>query len=285
MARWRRYVGGIGAGYEHPIVGGNLYVLDRLHSPQLGNERDILIYLPGSYDLEGRHYPVVYMHDGQNLFDPRTSYSGEWGVDDALAGLCGEGIEAIVVGIPNMGERRLAEYSPFPDARLGGGDGDDYLTFIAETLKPLIDADFRTRPEREHTGIVGSSMGGLISLYAFFARPDIFGFAGAMSPSLWFGRGAIFAYLEEAAHIPGRIDLDIGTREGDGMVRNTQTLRDLLLAKGYELDRSLRYVEAEGAEHNEAAWGGRLRDEFRFLLGPEAPAREAPEPPLAPAAD
>jgi predicted alpha/beta superfamily hydrolase len=286
MARWRRYVGGIGAGYAHPIVGGTLYILDQLHSPQRGNDRDIVVYLPASHDTGERRYPVLYMHDGQNLFDPQTSYAGEWGVDDTLAGLSDEGLEAIVVGIPNMNDQRLTEYSPFPDARLGGGDGDAYLSFITDTLKPLIDADFRTRPGREQTGIIGSSMGGLISLYAFFDRPDVFGFAGVMSPSLWFGQGAIFRYLEAAPFVPGRLDLDIGTREGPNMVRNVQLLRDVLLAKGYRLDDSLRYVEDEGAEHNEAAWRGRLRDELLFLLpSADASAGTAPAAPLAPAAD
>jgi predicted alpha/beta superfamily hydrolase len=286
MARWRRYVGGIGSGYQHPIVGGTLYVLDQLHSPQRGNDRDIVVYLPASHDAGERRYPVLYMHDGQNLFDPQTSYAGEWGVDDTLAALSGEGLEAIVVGIPNMGDQRLTEYSPFPDAHLGGGDGDAYLSFITDTIKPLIDADFRTLPDREQTGIIGSSMGGLISLYAFFDRPDVFGFAGVMSPSLWFGQGAIFRYLEAAPFTPGRLDLDIGTREGPNMVRNVQLLRDTLLAKGYTLDHSLRYVEDEGAEHNEAAWRARLREALRFLLpDPNGTAGTIPATPLAPAAD
>jgi predicted alpha/beta superfamily hydrolase len=281
MADWHRYGGPAGDRHGHPILGGSLLTHEGFHSPQLRNDRNILVYLPASYDDGARRYPVLYMHDGQNLFDPATSYAGDWGVDDALAGLRADGLEAIVVGIPNSGEGRLDEYSPFPDARLGGGDGDAYLSFIVETLKPCVDADFRTLPDRDHTGIMGSSMGGLISLYAFFERPEIFGFAGVMSPSLWFGRGAIFRYLEESPYVQGRLDLDIGTSEGAVMVRNAQLLRDLLLAKGYRLDQSLRYVEDEGAGHNEAAWGGRLRDALLFLLLGRATA----PPLLAAAAD
>jgi predicted alpha/beta superfamily hydrolase len=263
MSEWRDYGTMQGGGFR--ATGGRLLVREGVRSPQLGNERRILVYLPDGYETGQRRYPVVYMHDGQNLFDPQTSYAGEWGVDDTLAALGIEGRAAIVVGIPNMGERRLAEYSPFPDARLGGGEGEGYLDFVAETLKPLIDREFRTLPDRKQTGIVGSSMGGLISLYGFFHRPEVFGFAGVMSPSLWFARGAIFGYLEEAPFIPGRINLCVGTREGSGMLKNAQTLRDLLRRRGYRLDQSLRYVEAE-AEHHESAWGERLPDALRFLL-------------------
>jgi predicted alpha/beta superfamily hydrolase len=265
MNEWREYGVTHGAGDPFRAAGGTLLARDGVHSPQLANERRILVHLPGDYETSGRRYPVIYMHDGQNLFDPQTSYAGEWGVDDALAALDDEGLAAIVVGIPNMGDRRLAEYSPFPDARLGGGDGEAYLGFIADTLKPLIDRDFRTLPDRKHTGIAGSSMGGLISLYGFFHRPETFGFAGVMSPSLWFARGAIFRYLEDAPFVPGRIHLCVGTREGTGMLKNAQLKRDLLRRKGYRLDHSLQYLEAD-ADHHESAWGARLPAALQFLL-------------------
>lgn len=267
MADWRRYDGPDGSGCTHPIVGGDLRLLDRLYSPQLGNERHILVHLPASYDAEPwRCYPVLYMHDAQNLFDPHTSYAGAWEVDDVLAELRHEGLEAIVVGIPHMGDGRLTEYSPFPDPRHGGGAGGAYLAFVADTVKPLIDADFRTLPEREQTGILGSSMGGLISLFAFFERPATFGFAGVMSPSLWYGRDELFRYLAAAPFVAGRLDLGVGTAEGGGMVPNAQTLRELLLSKGYRLGESLRYVEEEGAGHHEWAWRCRLRDALLFLV-------------------
>ena len=272
MSEWTDYnASRVGATGFRPAA-GTLLVRDGIYSPQLANERRILVHLPDDYAHSGRHYPVVYMHDGQNLFDPQTSFAGEWGVDDALAALRDQGLAAIVVGIPNMGDRRLAEYSPFPDARLGGGDGEDYLDFIAGTLKPLIDREFRTLPDRAHTGILGSSMGGLISLYGFFHQPEVFGFAGVMSPSLWFGRGAIFRYLEEAPFVPGRLHLCIGTREGQGMVQNAQLLRELLQRRGYRPDQTLRYVEVE-ADHHESAWGARLPDALRFLLS----RNEAPQ--------
>ncbi len=270
MADWQDYSSQHGAWGGHPIVGGTLRVLRGCHSAQLGNSRDILVHLPHSYDRSDRRYPVIYMHDGQNLFDPRTSFAGEWGVDDALAAIDDCAVEAIVVGIPNSGMRRLDEYSPFPDPRLGGGDGDAYLSFIIDTLKPIIDADFRTRPEREHTGVVGASMGGLISLFAFFERPEVFGFAGVMSPSLWFADGAIFRYIDDSPFVRGRLALDIGTAEASVMVHDARRLHEQLLGKGYLAGRELRYVEDEGAGHNEAAWGGRICGVLRFLLAGQA---------------
>ncbi len=134
---------------------GNIRRLDRVHSPELDNQRDIHVYLPPSYAQSGRHYPVVYMHDGQNLFDHAMSFAGEWGVDETLERIAHEGVEAIVVGVPNMGAARTTKYSPYRDDRLGGGHGDAYLRFLTDTLKPLVDKQFRTRREPEHTGLAG----------------------------------------------------------------------------------------------------------------------------------
>ena len=148
---------------------GALKILKSFASPQLGNQRDILVYLPPSYgESAQRRYPVIYMQDGQNLFDARTSFAGEWDVDRTLDATSDQGIEAIVVGIPNMGADRAREYSPFDHPKHGAGNGDAYLSFITDTLKPVIDADFLTQPERDATGIVGSSLGGLIALYVCF---------------------------------------------------------------------------------------------------------------------
>jgi predicted alpha/beta superfamily hydrolase len=221
------------------------------------------------------------MQDGQNLFDQALSYAGEWQVDETMEMLSREGIEAIVVGVPNAGVHRIDEYGPFKDQRLRkGGRGDWYVAFLANTVKPLIDRDFRTMPEREHTGVLGSSMGGLISLYAFFCRSEVFGFAGVMSPSLWFAQGAIFHYVQQAAARPGRIHLDIGTHEGHDTrlvagtlstytsryLASAHRMRDLLDRKGYRLDCDLQYQEEEEATHNEAAWARRLPSALRFLL-------------------
>jgi predicted alpha/beta superfamily hydrolase len=213
------------------------------------------------------------MHDGQNLFDRATSFGEEWEVDQTLEAASRDGLEAIVVGIPNAGEKRLDEYGPFVEPRRGGGRGDAYVSFVTDTVKPIVDADFRTLPGRAHTGIAGSSMGGLVSLYAFFHRPDTFGFVGAMSPALWFGQRRIFDYVDAAPFVEGRLYLDCGTREGVVEMVDVARLRDLLMNKGYRLHRDLVCVIERGAGHDERAWGGRLLRAFRFLVTGETHAR------------
>lgn len=266
MADWKDYEPALDP--HRAGVVGSIKHLPHVHSPQLGNDRDLLVYLPPSYDAGDRRYPVVYMHDGQNLFDPATSFSGEWEVDQTLEQASEEeGLEAIVVAIPNMGAERTNEYSPFVDHSNGGGKGERYVEFLAETVKPLVDADFRTLPGRDHTGVAGSSMGGLISLYAFFRRPDIFGFAGVMSASLWFADRAVLGWVEEQAFAGGRIYIDVGMKEGQKTVDDVLRLRDLLEAKGYRnLDDLLCVVDTAG-DHSERAWSRRLKRQMRFLLG------------------
>ena len=265
MAIWRDYRDHR-PGDAHTVA-GTLKVLEGLWSPQLANHRDILVYLPPSYGEGKRRYPVLYMHDGQNLFDEATSYAGEWGVDEAMEGLSAEGIEAIMVGIPNAGPLRFSEYSPFHTTRAGRAQGQHYLQFVVETVKPLVDRDFRTLPDRQHTGIAGSSMGGLISLFAFFHHRETFGFVGAMSPSLWLGRGALFSYVERTPFVPGRIYLDAGTREGtERFTADVRQMHITLVEKGYRARQDLLYVEEVGAIHHESAWRRRLPQALRFLL-------------------
>jgi predicted alpha/beta superfamily hydrolase len=261
-----------GAGTQ-PATGqivGNIRLLAAVRSPQLGNVRDVQVYLPPSYAGSGRHYAVIYMHDGQNLFDATTSFAGEWRVDDTLERIAADGVQPIVVAIPNMGADRAHEYTPFVDPRRGGGHGDAYLDFIVHTLKPEIDRRFRTRHERAYTGIIGSSLGGLISLYAFFRHPDVFGFAGVMSPALWWAEQAIFPYVLRYPRWNGRIYTDIGTAEGRAQVRNARLMVRYLRRTAERPRRDLLYVEDKGAGHHEAAWAGRFERAVRFLL-PHAP--------------
>ncbi len=223
------------------------------------------MYLPPTYG-GNRRFPVVFMQDGQNLFDPATSHAGDWGLLRALDALTAAGLETIVVGVSNLGTERLAEYSPFVDVKNGGGRGDLYVAFLTETLKPMIDRRFWTRPDRAHTGIAGSSMGGLISLYGFFRASNVFGFAGVLSPSLWFSGAAIFPFIESEPVVPGRIYLDVGLQEGEPHVTNVRRLRDLLRAKGYRSGEDLRSVEDPNGAHDEASWGRRLPQALSFLL-------------------
>ncbi|MBK8984974.1 MAG: alpha/beta hydrolase [Chloroflexi bacterium] len=274
-------------------VSGTLRVTQGVLSPRLHNRRDIFVYLPPSYAYSQRHYPVLYMHDGQNLFDNARSFAGEWRVDETMERMGHERhLEAIVVGIPNMGHQRMDEYSPFYHPGFGGGKGDEYLGFIVHTLKPLIDQDFRTLPGKPYTGIMGSSMGGLISLYAFFHHADVFGFAGVMSPSLWFANYAMLEYVETAVFNPGRLYMDAGTREyGDANMETTKPradsrhyyasvrrLKRILVSKGYRPQRDLLHVEEKWAAHNEAAWERRLPVAIEFFLrgnGVSSPTNES----------
>ena len=260
---------------------GAIHVLPAVESPQLGNRRDILVYTPGSYERGITRYPVIYMQDGQNLFDPATSFAGDWGLKAALARASRRGIEAIIVAIPNMGTARIDEYSPFEDPKAGGGHGNEYLRFLIDTVKPLVDERFRTLPDRAHTGIAGSSLGGLISLYAFFDRPDVFGFTAALSPALWFANAAIVRLAERAlpprtaAGGGGRIYIDVGLQEGGAHVALARKFRDTLLAKGYAAGRDLRFVEDRYGKHHESAWGRRFRKALPFLLQNGARGRPA----------
>ena len=262
MTQWLDYADAYGPTHT---VSGTVKVLRQVASPQLDNRRDLLVYLPPAWE-GGGDFPVVYMHDGQNLFDRSTSYAGEWEVDKRLDAAAGEGLEVIVVGIPNMGAARLDEYSPFPDPKHGGGRGDAYLDFLVETVKPLVERDFPVRHGVANTGIAGSSMGGLISLHGFFQRPETFGFACAMSPSLWFGGRAIFEQVAalEAPH--GRLYIDIGTRENPAAVADARRLLDKLVRHGYRRGRDLRFVLDRDGRHHEEDWGKRLRIALEFLL-------------------
>lgn len=267
MENWHNYPPEHDAA-EHTVV-GHMLVLEKVHSPELHNERDIYVYLPPSYGRGEQRYPVLYMHDGQNLFDQATAFSGEWQVDETMEEVAAKGLEAIVVGIPNMGGERCDEYSPFVDPRFaGGGCAKPYMQFTVKTLKPLIDRDFRTLPDKAHTGMVGSSMGGLVSVYGLFRHPETFGFIGAMSPSLWVDERSILEYVGRATGVMGRIYLDIGTGEGAAHVQNVRHLRDLLLSQGYVPGRELMYVEEEGAGHEEAAWARRFRQVLAFFMAP-----------------
>lgn len=256
---WRNYV----ESREQHTVTGDVLIREGVYSPQLNNNRDVLVYLPPSYGA--RRYPVIYMHDGQNLFDAVTSFAGEWGVDETLEALSEEGIEAIVVGIPNYGKQRIREYNPFDNRRFGRGRGELYLRFIVETLKPDIDRTFDTLPDRAHTGILGSSMGGLISLYGFLRYPAVFGFVGAMSPAFWIAAQEMTTLIEHSPRLPGKIYLDMGRHEMQrktGYLPVVPGIAGQLKEKGF----NVLYVEDQEGRHLEADWRRRLPDALRFLL-------------------
>jgi len=254
---------------------GTHQVVTDIPGPTEGETRTVVVHLPGAYDEEVRRYPVIYMQDGQNLFDNSTSYAGSWELTDELISASRLGADAIIVGIYHASQHRIAEYSPFVDDRVGGGNAEAYLTWMADVLRPAINDRYRTLPAREQTGVAGSSMGGLLSLYAVFQRSEIFGFAAVMSPSLWFARGAIFDWVRGQSFVDSRIYLDVGAREGEHTLANVQRLRDMLIEKGYRQGERLRYVEDAVGVHHERAWGRRFRKVLPVLLAVSPPQRSS----------
>jgi predicted alpha/beta superfamily hydrolase len=244
----------------------------KFHSEILPDDRMVSVYLPPQYLQQGeRRFPVFYLQDGQNLFDGRTSYiAGKtWNANTTADRLAEAGeIEPIIlVGVANTGLRRMAEYTPTRDFKMGGGEGRNYGRLLIEELKPLIDRTYRTLPEAKNTAVGGSSLGGLISLYLGFAHPEAFGKIAVMSPSLWWDHGSILNAITQQVTKPGlRIWLDMGTAEGTRHLRDADMLERLLVKRDWKLGVDLAYVKAQGAVHDEQAWSDRFGDVLRFLF-------------------
>jgi predicted alpha/beta superfamily hydrolase len=243
------------------------------HSNLLGNDRAVWLYLPASYSENTRAtYPVLYMHDGQNLFDPSAPWGG-WHVGDTLnaAGEDGSIRELIVIGPENAGTKREWEYTPdYDKSEKDGGGGDLYLRFLLEELKPQVDAMLRTRAGRSTTGVLGSSLGGLISAYAGVTKASSFGIVGAMSPSTWWNNDVIVSDVQgSVAPRPDRVYVDYGDPDDGG--EDT-----ILLVQAYQ---SIGYVEGSnfhayvqpGGLHQENYWAQRLPGALQFLWGPRVP--------------
>lgn len=237
--------------------------------------RNVLVYFPPVYGVDPeRRYPVLYMHDGQNLVNPLDAFGGVvWGVDETAQSLIlNEQIEPIIiVGIYNSGENRLDEYTQVKSrgGRLKGrgGEADAYGRMIIEELKPFIDNQYLTKPEREYTALGGSSLGGLVSLYLGFKRPDVFSRLAILSPSVWWANNQIIREIAVGGdHLPLRIWLDIGRREGSRIKHQVRALRELLLANGWHEDLDLAYFEFPEAEHNESSWAQRFGEVLKFLF-------------------
>lgn len=255
---------------------GTLRLHRRFPSRVLGNQRDVVVWLPPGMDGRRRRHPVVYFQDGQNLFDPLTAFLGQaWHAGRTAAGLirAGEIAAPIMVGIYNTGFARMNEYAPTRGA-FSGWDGEAcrsrglgrrYARFVAEEVKPFIDRRYPTRPEREHTAIAGSSMGGLAALYCALWQPRVFGAAGVMSASAWWDDRAPEKFVAGLKTKPAvRLWLDTGTAEPGW--ENTRRLREALVARGWREGEDLHYLEVEGGEHNEAAWGARVGPMLQWLL-------------------
>ncbi|RMF82008.1 MAG: alpha/beta hydrolase [Planctomycetota bacterium] len=261
------------------------------HSPQLKNARTIAVYLPPGYDdhLDER-YPVLYMHDGNNIFDARTAFAGvEWNADETAERLISAGAirPLIIVGIYNTAAR-IDEYTPWPSPRGDGrgGRADDYLAFIVETLKPFIDETYRTLPGREDTGVAGSSLGGLVSLYAVFRHPRTFGRAGVISPSLRWANGRMLDYVRQAeSPKPLRMWIDMGTAESgepgapeSPEVAACRELTKALIAKSYRPEADFHLEIVENGRHNEADWALRFGNVLEYLYPPQPKPRRGRRP-------
>ncbi len=256
------------------------YRVYSFHSDVLASDRPVLVYLPPGYEENPtRRYPVMYLHDGQNVFDGRTSYVANctWRAHTTADRLTSEAAmePVILVAVANAGMGRMAEYTPTRDARLGGGLGPAYGRVLVEELKPAIDGIFRTLSGPEHTGVGGSSLGGLISLALGFWYPGDFGKLAVMSPSIWWNGGSILRLVSHAEPRPkAKIWMDMGTAEGARHMHDADMLADLLEERGWTEGVDLRYERVEGAVHDEAAWARRLGDVLSFLF-PILPARSA----------
>ena len=255
---------------------GQLRKHEQFRSRFLRNQRDLIVYMPPGYaDQSRRHFPVLYLHDGQNLFDGATSFipGQDWHAGQTADRSIQSGAVAplIIVGMYNT-RARIREYTPTEVPKLGGGRADRYAKFLIEEVKPFIDREYRTLSSSQHTGIGGSSLGGLVSLYLGLQHSRIFGKIAALSPSVWWNQQVIHRLARTAPVEPRpRIWLDIGTREGPRIVQDVEKFRDVLLEKGWKFRKDLHYERVEGAEHNEAAWAQRVGPFLRFLYS----AREA----------
>ncbi|HEX2779229.1 MAG TPA: alpha/beta hydrolase-fold protein [Gemmatimonadaceae bacterium] len=249
-------------------------VSDSFAIPQLGRTRRVWVYLPPDYATSTRRYRVLYMHDGQNAFDAATSFAGEWGVDETLDSLFARGDSGtIVVGIDHGANHRLDEYDPWraTNPRYGGGEGEAYTRFLVETLKPWIDARYRTIPDRAHTAIAGSSMGGLISLYAALTRPEVFGRAGIFSCACWIARDSVYALVRRARPRAGatpRLYFVVGGEEtaDDEPVRDQDAIVKMLRDGGWPAD-SLRALVVEDGKHAEWFWRREFPAAYQWLYG------------------
>jgi predicted alpha/beta superfamily hydrolase len=253
-------------------LAARLHKHEQFVSRLVEENHDLLVYLPPGYEAQGEgRFPVLYMQDGQNLFDPETSFikGNYWRMGETADALIEAGaIEPlIIVGIYNTGDKRIDEYTPVEDKRLGGGHADAYGRMLVEELKPFIDAQYQTLPGPENCGMGGSSLGGLVTLYLGLRYPAVFSRLAVVSPSVWWRNRAILKTVAALPQKPElRIWLDIGTRESTRAVPDARALRDGLIRKGWKLGENLAYYEAENAEHTESSWAKRVDPMLKFLF-------------------
>ncbi|MEZ4982979.1 MAG: alpha/beta hydrolase-fold protein [Saprospiraceae bacterium] len=246
----------------------NVHIMSyHFNMPQLGRERKVWVYLPPDYETSEKRYPVIYMQDGQNLFDKSTAFGEEWNVDESMNKLFENGdYGAIIIGVDNGGWRRMDEYSPWYNAELeAGGEGKNYVDFLVNTLKPYIDATYRTLPSKEYTGIMGSSLGALITHYAAMEHPNVFGKVGVLSPSFWF---APESYNHTANHNKTediKYYVLAGKGEGTDMVKGLNKMTEKMTQVGYA--SNVKKVIHNAGNHSETFWGQEFTNAYTWLFG------------------
>jgi len=242
----------------------NVKIIDTAFNiPQLNRKRGIRVYLPEDYTLSKRRYPVIYMHDGQNLFDNATSFAGEWGVDEFMDSTKLK--KCIIVGIDNWGEKRMTEYNFYDNQRFGKGEGNGYADFIVKTLKPFIDKKYRTLKDKSNTSISGSSMGGLISFQTLLKYPSVFGSAGVYSPSFWITSKLENEIKSKGKLVNSRIYFFAGKLEDATMmmvkdaIKIYQSMRKVSKSK-------MKLVIKDDGKHSEATWRKDFPEFYKWAL-------------------
>ena len=241
---------------KHTATENVKIISEKFEIPQLKTTRRIWIYLPKDYETSHKKYEVMYLQDAQNLFDDATSYAGEWQVDETLNKIFEKtGKSLIVVGIDNGGEKRIEELSPYKNAKYGGGNGDNYVKFIVETLKPFIDKNYRTKPQRKYTTIGGSSLGSLISVYAAVKYPETFGKVLAFSSAFWFNAKEMNEFISSS-----KVNLKQqkyyfiqGKHEDEDMEEQTNRVIENLKSKNVKSQNIFLKIDEDG-KHNEMYW-------------------------------
>jgi predicted alpha/beta superfamily hydrolase len=247
---------------------GYVHIVRDFPSPQEGFARTVRVYTPDAYDALPHHrFPVLYMHDGQNVFEDSTSFSGvAWGVDRTSRALAAQGLmdELIVVGVSNAGPARIFEYTPGPATGRGGG-ADLYGRFLVDTVKPWVDSHYRTLPGPEDTALMGSSLGGLISLYLGLRHPDVFSKVACLSSAFsWNGVDLVEEVRTTGAPLPVKCYLDAGTRRDP--LTPTRRMREALEQRGYVHRKNMYYYEDKGGRHTESSWAARVHLPLKYLF-------------------
>ncbi len=233
-----------------------------IEAPQLETQKKIWVYLPKDYQNSQKLYPVIYMHDAQNLFDATTSYVGEWKIDEYLDSI--DDNESVIIGIEHGNEKRIDELTPYSTQKYGGGKGHLYLDFVVNTLKPKIDSTYNIYRDPKHTTIIGSSLGGLISLYAVIKYPDIFGKVGIFSPAFWVNPEIYELVKKTKIPLTAKFFFLAGTDESETMVSDQEKMVTLLLEKGIP-KANLANKIIEGGKHNEGMWSTYFPEAYQWL--------------------